>query len=220
MKFEADLTGRRLASGDLLPGRIRPMPAQRRPAARIFAAIAVAGMLVLGGAIYFGVNYAVDRAVAVDAERKAADWADYFIETMPRISALTETGALEPDQLEVVSAAEKLGDVFRYKLFDKQGGLVLVSDEAMFNLEAPGEREHSDKAATVVQTGRSNISVNDGTGKANRPPLYVEAYVPMFGADGQLAGIVEVYIDQTGTANIFRTTFAALAIGLAIVAAL
>jgi hypothetical protein len=65
------------------------MPAQRRSAARIFVAIALAGMLVLGGAIYFGVNYAVDRAVAVDAERKAADWAGYFIETMPRISALT-----------------------------------------------------------------------------------------------------------------------------------
>jgi diguanylate cyclase (GGDEF)-like protein len=196
------------------------MNAQRRLTARIFVAIALAGMLVLGSSIYFGVNYAVERAVAVDAERKAADWAAYFIDTMPRISALTETGALAPDQLEVVAAAEKLGDVFRFKLFDKEGGLVLVSDEAMFNLETPGEREHSDKAATVVRTGKSNISVNDGTGKANRPPLYVEAYVPMFGPEGELAGIVEVYIDQTGTAGIFRTTFAALAMGLALVAAL
>ena len=192
----------------------------RRFSANVLVGIAIAGMAVLGGSIYFGLNYAVERAVAVDAERKAAQWSEYFIETMPRIASLTETGALEPDQLEVVRAAEKLGDVFRFKLFDERGGLVLVSDEAMFNLEAPGEREHSDKAATVVLTGKSNISVNDGTGKANRPPLYVEAYVPMFDADGELAGIVEVYIDQTGTANIFRTTFAALAVGLAIVAAL
>jgi diguanylate cyclase (GGDEF)-like protein len=192
----------------------------RRFSANVLVVIAIAGMAVLGGSIYFGLNYAVERAVAVDAERKATHWSEYFIETMPRIGSLTETGALEPDQLEVVRAAEKLGDVFRFKLFDERGGLVLVSDEAMFNLEPPGEREHSDKAATVVQTGKSNISVNDGTGKANRPPLYVEAYVPMFDPEGALAGIVEVYIDQTGTANIFRTTFAALAVGLATVAAL
>ncbi len=192
----------------------------RRLAPRAFIAAALVGMVLFGSAIYFGVNYAVDRAVAVDAERKAAQWAAYFIDTMPRIAALTETGALAADQLEVVATAEKLGDVFRFKLFDSNGGLVLVSDEAMFNLEAPDEREHSDKAATVVATGESSISVNDGTGKANRPPLYVEAYVPMLGTDGQLAGIVEVYIDQTGTAEIFRTAFAALTIGLAVVAAL
>ena len=51
------------------------------------------------------------------------------------------------------------------------------------------------------------------------PPLFVEGYVPIV-SDGRARGVVEVYIDQTGTAQLFRTTFATLAVGLAVVAAL
>jgi diguanylate cyclase (GGDEF)-like protein len=174
-------------------------------------------MALLGGGIYLGVNFAVDRAVKVDAEQKAAGWADYFIDTMPGLDDLLVSGTLNDEQWQVVHAAESLGDVFRFKLFDRNGGIALVSDEAAFNAEA---REKSDKALGVIRTGISNISVNDGTGKQNRPPLYAEAYVPMLAPDGSVVGIVEVYIDQTATAALFRNTFAALAIGLAVIAAL
>jgi diguanylate cyclase (GGDEF)-like protein len=44
--------------------------------------------------------------------------------------------------------------------------------------------------------------------------------VPIPGAAGTPRGVVEVYVNQTDTAALFRTTFAALAVGLAIVAAL
>ena len=57
-------------------------------------------------------------------------------------------------------------------------------------------------------------------GKKNRPPLYVEAYVPIVDGYGIVRGVVEVYIDQTQTDSLLKTTFAALAIGLALVAAL
>ena len=180
---------------------------------------AVLAMLLLGVSIYFGVNYAVDRAVKMDAEEKAADWAAYFIDTLPGIEALVTTGELDPDQREVISTAEKLGDVFRFKLFDQKGGLVLVSDE-IEDAGLAAEREHSEKAAGVLASRQSNISLNDGTGKANRPPLYVEAYVPMFGQGGEIKAVVEIYLDQTGTAERLRGIFALLAIGLSVVAAL
>jgi len=181
--------------------------------------IAVFGMLLLGGSIFFGVNLVVDRAVKVDAEKKAAGWASYFISTLPGIEDLVETGELNAEQRQVISAAEELGDVFRFKLFDRKGGLVLVSDE-IEDSSLAAEREHSEKAAGVIRTGRSNISLNDGAGKQNRPPLFVEAYVPMFGPGGEIKSVVEVYLDQTATAALFRSTFALLAIGLAVVAAL
>jgi diguanylate cyclase (GGDEF)-like protein len=195
--------------------------ASRRPGAsfRNLIITAVLGMVLFGAGIYFGVNYAVDRAVKMDAEEKAADWADYFIDTMPGIETLVTTGELNPAQIEVISAAEKLGNVFRFKLFDPQGGLVLVSDE-IEDAGLAAEREHSEKAAGVLATGQSNISLNDGTGKKNRPPLYAEAYVPMFGPDREITAVVEVYLDATGTAGRFRDIFALLAIGLSVVAAL
>ncbi len=71
-----------------------------------------------------------------------------------------------------------------------------------------------------MRTGISKVSLNDGTGKENRPPLYVEAYVPIVDGHGGVRGVVEVYIDQTETASLFKTSFAALSLALALAAAL
>src|SRR5690606_1552128 len=92
--------------------------------------------------------------------------------------------------------------------------------EAAYNQEPVAEREHSGSAERVLATGISNISVKDGTGKQNRPPIYAEAYVPIIDDGGTRHGVVEVYLDQTGTADISRTNFAALAVGLALITAL
>jgi diguanylate cyclase (GGDEF)-like protein len=202
-----------------MPWGLRMAPSHPAAGFRRLIATAILGMVLFGASIYFGVNYAVDRAVTLDAEEKAADWADYFIDTMPGIEMLVAAGELNPEQRAVISTAEKLGNVFRFKLFDRQGGLVLVSDE-IEDAGIASEREHSEKAAGVLATGRSNVSLNDGTGKENRPPLYVEAYVPMFGPDARIAAVVEVYLDATGTAGRFREIFALLATGLSVLAAL
>jgi len=197
------------------------MPLQRQKLTpSILVLIAVVGMVVLGGSIYFGVNYAAEQAVIRDGDDKADHWADYFLANMPDLDGLLATGRLDEQQIEVIKAAEKLGDVFRFKLYDMQGGVVLTSDEARYEQEPAATRSHSDHAEEVIRTGTSRIEVNDGRGQQNRPPLYVEAYVPIREASGTLHGVVEVYIDQTETAEIFRSTFAVLAIGLAIVAAL
>ncbi len=39
-------------------------------------------------------------------------------------------------------------------------------------------------ALEVMRSGISNVSLNDGTGKENRPPVYVEAYVPIIDDHG------------------------------------
>jgi hypothetical protein len=133
--------------------------------------IAVTGMFVLAGTIFFGIDMTVKHAVAVDAERKARSWSSYFIDTMPALDDLISSGSPDESQIRVISAAEKIGDVFRFKLFDKNGDMTLVSDELAYSAEGASNREHSAKAAEVLRSGVSNISLNDGTGKPNRPPL-------------------------------------------------
>lgn len=176
--------------------------------------------MIFGLSVYYGINLAVDRAVRVDAEAKGRQWAEYFIETMPRLGEIMSTGRLDEEQHAVLTSAERVGDVFRFKLFDQHGGVVLASDEFDYNADPVVDREHSATAAAVIATGVSNVSVNDGTGVQNRPPLYAEAYVPIEGAGGRVEGVVEVYLDQTQTAALFRTTFAVLAAGLAVAAGL
>jgi diguanylate cyclase (GGDEF)-like protein len=182
--------------------------------------IAVTGMFVLAGTIFFGIDMTVKHAVAVDAERKARSWSSYFIDTMPALDDLISSGSPDESQIRVISAAEKIGDVFRFKLFDKNGDMTLVSDELAYSAEGASNREHSAKAAEVLRSGVSNISLNDGTGKPNRPPLYVEAYVPVLDQTGSARGVVEVYVDQTSTAALFKNIFAILAVAISAIAAL
>ncbi|MEQ1899593.1 MAG: bifunctional diguanylate cyclase/phosphodiesterase [Devosia sp.] len=189
---------------------------------RALGVIAILGMVLLGSSIYFGVNYAVERAVVADAQAKAQQWSDYFLKAMYNVDDLIATGRLDPEQARIVQTAEKLGDVFRFKLYDATARTVLVSDDLTMRGQGTEEEavDFNAEAAEAIEQGVSAIEIQDGTGKANRPPLYVEAYVPIPGLGGLPRGALEVYLDQTGTAALFRNTFAALAVGLAIVAAL
>jgi diguanylate cyclase (GGDEF)-like protein len=177
---------------------------------------AIFGMVVLGCAVFFGIDAAVNRAVSADGEHKARDWAAYFIEQMPNLNRLITTGRPDASQRERITSAEKIGDVFRFKLFNRHGDLTLVSDQSTFTVSDDGNV----KALEVMRTGVGRVSLYDGAGKKNRPPVYVEAYVPIVDGHGGVRGVVEVYIDQTRTAALLKTSFAALSLTLALVAAL
>ena len=147
--------------------------------------IAVVGMVVLGCAVYFGIDATVNRAVSADAEHKARGWAAYFIEHMPNLDRIDShrqprrqpAGAHRHGResrrrlpLQAVRPARRHDAGFRRSRFTSRKRL---------------DGEHSAKAADVLRTGISNVSLNDGTGKKNRPPLYVEAYVPIVDGHGE-----------------------------------
>ena len=182
----------------------------------IFAAI---GMVVLACAVYLGINTAVNRAVSADAEHKAREWAAYFIEQMPNLERLIATGNPDARQNEVIKTAAKVGDVFRFKLYNQRGDLTLVSNEGASTVLKASE-DDSAIALAVMSARISKVSLNDGTGKTDRPPVYVAAYVPIIDDHGGARGAVEVYIDQTATASLFKTSFAALSLALALAGAL
>ena len=178
-----------------------------------FAAAIVLGMCVLAASVVFGVNYAVDRAVSIDARTRADDWAKYFINTLPDLDHLLATGKLDERQAAVVSTAAKVGNVFRFKIYDAKGNTILESDAETFDREA--DEEHlDDDAFEVVESKQSVISLNDGTNERNMPALYAEAYVPVLKANGEIRTIIETYVDETRIAAFFKTTFQTLAIVL------
>ncbi|HVW93457.1 MAG TPA: EAL domain-containing protein [Devosia sp.] len=185
-----------------------------------FFIIAVLGMLLLGGGIYFGVNYAVERVVVADAKDKTQAWIDYFLSAMPDLDELLVNGQLTPAQRSVINAAEKVGDIFRFKVYSADARQILVSDDPnLAGAVQDKEPKHSLEAAAVMTAGTSDIQFHE-TAKAGTPPAYVEAYVPIIDDGGKTHGVIEVYVDQTHTTSLLRTTFTALALGLAIVVAL
>lgn len=167
-------------------------------------------LVVLGALVYaaeLGISRTVDYAVGADATQKALKWSTHLAHTIPDLEELIATGRVTSDQLHELEEASHIGDIFRFKLFDSEGSLVLISDELARNLEAGAQSDHNGNAAMVLQTGEPELSINDGTNKENRPPLYVEAYVPVKNAAGQPMGVVEVYLDQTGVSEIFHRSF-------------
>ncbi|MEJ8474748.1 putative bifunctional diguanylate cyclase/phosphodiesterase [Roseibium algae] len=142
----------------------------------------------------------VNSLIVSDAERKAQNWANYFTETMPGLSELIMRGKPTNSQKMMIETAAHVGDVFRFKLFDANAKLVLISDELGIPFESGATTDHNGHAHAVLAFGKSMIDVRDGSQNSNRPELYVEAYVPVLNEVGATIGVVEVYLDETPTA--------------------
>ncbi len=181
----------------------------------LFAFIAV--MLVVGK---FVISGAVDDVIEANAERKAGTWASYLVKSVPDLQNLIKSGEPTAAQTAVIDKAVQVADVFRFKLFDEEARVVLISDELDRPLEAGAKTDHNGNALTVLTTGNPVIDLQDGRQKDNRPDLYVEAYVPIVSAAGQPIGVVEVYLDQTPVAALFERNYLYLvgALGLVVLA--
>lgn len=169
----------------------------------LFALLATA----VGACVQVGVYWTVESAVKRDAVEKAERWGEFIRGRLPRIEALVSTGRPDPEQMQSIRDVRTLGDVFRFKLFDGQGRLTLVSDDS--NLSGPaGVADTSDpEPLMVLATGRPVVEFKDGRAKPNRPDYYAEAYVPIFDARGATSGVAEVYVDQTATHQYFVSSF-------------
>ena len=167
--------------------------------------LASAALIVI--VVQLGVAWTVDRVIARDAVQKAQHWADHAARRIPRLETLMETGIPDFQQHGIIRDIRDFGDVFRFKLFDGAGRLVLVSDDG--NLAGPaGRADTADpEPLAVLRSGQPIVAMKDGRGKADRPDIYGEAYVPVRGEDGAPRGVVEVYVDETATHRFFLTSF-------------
>lgn len=164
--------------------------------------------------MHVAIDRTVDYAVGVNAARTAVSWSGYLVKRLPDLPDLIAEGRPDPKQAVEIASIAEVGDVFRFKLFNASGRLVLISDSIAETFEPGALHDHNGNAAKVVRTGKYQISLRDGRQKTNRPDLYVEAYVPVIGPQGTLLGVAEVYLDQTAVSTLFHTLFNTLALGL------
>ncbi|WP_170107290.1 putative bifunctional diguanylate cyclase/phosphodiesterase [Roseibium marinum] len=177
----------------------------------------IAFIAVMLGVGNLAIKQSVDAVIVASAERKATNWSHYLSTAMPDLPVLIKTGEATAEQQAVIEKAVQVADVFRFKLFDASAQMVLISDELGKPLEAGAQTDHNGHARMVLDTGHAKIDVQDGSQKENRPDLYVEAYVPVTSESGDRLGVVEVYLDQTPVANLFRSKFVSLVTALGFV---
>ena len=179
--------------------------------------VAIAGAMV-GGLAYgtfFGVSWAVDYSVAADAERRARNWAEYMITEMPDMDSLIRRGRPTDAQYYQIWQMEHVGDVFRFKLFDAEGKTVLVSDARDARLDPEAWVDEAGHATRVLASGQTLVNLFTKHGEPGKPDTFAEAYVPVPDLDGNVIGVVEVYLDQTPLDRLFRSVFGILAMLLA-----
>lgn len=178
----------------------------------IIIILVIAAGLVTAFTSAFFINSTADKVITVQAERTSIAWANYLGAQLHRIKDIADGADLTLAEQDFLAGARKFGDIFRFKLFDPQGSLRLVSDDLHSSrINTPITDSHSLKAQQVVRTGIpfTQIEVGtleDGNHKADRPDLYVETYVPVL-RNGNLVAVVEVYIDETATSAVIKSDF-------------
>ncbi len=162
-----------------------------------------------------------DRILARQAEQAALTWSRYISQQLSRMEEILAGTKLTKDDQAFLTGVRQFGQVFRFKLFDAQGRLRLVSDDLnVAKANGPSLTDHNAKAAAVVTTGTFHTEMHEGKGKFDRPDFYIESYVPLFRND-QRIGVVEVYLDITEAREHIRDQFVVFGLevtGLALLA--
>lgn len=187
----------------------------------VVAVVAIAAVLL-------SMRLTADRQLRADAEHLALQYAQFVAAGTSELQALLD-GRPTPQALHDLRAMRRVGDVFRFKLFRRDGVQMLVSDDldkpdtevvraSGLVGNDPGQSRNAHVGA-IVLGGGNVIELKDGRGKPDRPAVYSEAYVPIR-AGAQVVGVVEVYVDQTARQASVRAALLTngLAVGLALAA--
>ncbi|PID61627.1 MAG: GGDEF-domain containing protein [Gammaproteobacteria bacterium] len=153
------------------------------------------------------------------AEQTASDYAAMLGQSVSGLHGVLETGEMDAWSLAQLRNLGKIGSVFRFRLFDKNGALLLVSDKldqpdhgAGGELLGHGpDGELDEDIADLLVTGEPVVRLCDGEHTADTSGFYTEAFVPVR-KDGKIIGVVEVHVNQTPIKSAVMSLFARLSL--------
>jgi len=197
----------------------RPPFNQNIPLVVVLVTICV--IIAIASAYY--ASRSVHEILRVETSRTAENAVQLLVKQLPDLEGIANGKAPTPGELKVIESFTHIGQVFLFKVFDREGRFRLVSGKQK---NSAGEKSslatHNALAASAIETGQVYIEVKSGTGKTDRPLHYSEAYVPVIKA-GRTTAVVEVYIDQSSRyadymnrardSTLFFSLLAALAFG-------
>jgi len=167
--------------------------------------VAIIGLILIVTALVV-VRSATDRMLDEESKTAAVEWADYLIANIADMNEIFAGQQPSPESIIFLNNASTFGNVFRYKFFDADGSLrLLVGEKLKFSTNGQSLQEERKNLAGKILDGDIYVHTKS-TQKKGRPPVYSEAYVPVF-ENGALVGVVEVYVDLTEKAARFQKTF-------------
>ena len=172
------------------------------------AAVVAAVVLLSCGAVLTSDRLA-ERLIAEDAQATAVAWAEHLGADPAVLAALLEGRPPSAEARAALHHMRGVGQVFRFKFFDRRGELVLVSDD-LDGPDAGGSlAAHRGDGAIALRVlgGGTHVESARGAPGSSRPAHYSEAYVPVRRGGGDLVGVAEVYVDQTALRARYKDAF-------------
>ncbi|HSI58031.1 MAG TPA: bifunctional diguanylate cyclase/phosphodiesterase [Ideonella sp.] len=184
--------------------------------------VSIAALVAAAAALGWVMREAAADQLRRDAEQSAMSWAQFVGSTVPDLDQAFAGRGFSPQALEQMRRLRHSTQVFRFKLFDREGRQLLVSDHLdqagvgapLPHAEKDANHPHGDGPGPKVLAGGIEIELRRES-RADRPPVYSEAYVPV--RQGQrVLGVVEVYVNQTERAASIERAFATIASAVAV----
>ncbi len=172
--------------------------------------LALTMIAVLAGLLWAGVTltkHTAQDTLKTRAESSASTWVLHFSEQLDGFDHILRGQTPTAAEVQQLNQARRFIDVFRFKLFDKKGRLLVISDDIdSESIAYQNLQQHNAKAAGVLRTGKPQSSIVEGKQNPNRPDYYSESYMPIL-RGGEIVGVVEVYVDVTAAYNTISSSF-------------
>lgn len=145
------------------------------------------------------------RQLESAATDTASRWTQFALNSVPDLEQVFTGSGLTPSAREQLLRLRKVDEVFRFKLFDRTGRLVLVSDDLAADRPLPrydqslGIGQGADAQQVGIRdkvlAGGSHVELRRHSDQPG-PGVFSEAYVALQ-RDGMVLGVVNVSVDQT-----------------------
>jgi diguanylate cyclase (GGDEF)-like protein len=168
-------------------------------------ALSILILLVAVGGIALGRLVSADLLRA-EAQASSRAWASGLLNSIADIPALTSGATPSPETKRLLKQASEIGNIYRYKVWNKKGELVFISDQANSPL-APMTiaQRHGQRVADLILSGSTFTEAGKGK-PPEHPAFYSESYIPIK-RNGEVIGVFEVYLDQTGAKALYERAF-------------
>jgi diguanylate cyclase (GGDEF)-like protein len=162
------------------------------------------------------VKLTTDHLLFHHATTAAQHWARYVTDNVADLEYIASGEQPSSASMEFFNWAQRIGLVYRYEIFNRQGFSQLVSDRDRTALVDVSE--FSPSAVRAAKSHEPVVAVAAGDG-IERPAFLAEAYVPVI-VGGSPIAVVAAYVDQTEERDAVFHTFVIAAVGLCLMTAL
>jgi diguanylate cyclase (GGDEF)-like protein len=200
------------AQRDVAVHRLAPRPAWTVALPMLLALLGAAALMT------WLVRSTAQQLLLREAEHTALTWAQIASTSVEDLELLLAEGRLTDAAGRDLLRLRRVQEVFRFKLFDREGRTVLVSDDlgrpaAVGRTKSGIGHDDDGHIRRRVLAGANHVETKRGS-SPDRPSVYSEAYAPVR-RDGRLLGIVEVYVDQSERSARIRNAFGLVSAALA-----